>query len=641
MDRQIRPYGGWESPISGKSLVQNSLRLGQIQVDGDSIFWAEGRPTEKGRTALMTWSNSKTREITDSITDVRTRAHEYGGGAFMCAAGRQFIVNNSDQQVYEISESGPLRKLTNKPDHRFADMTLDTSRGLIYCVGEDHSNPANVENCLVSFNLEGEDFTVVAQGHDFFSNPQLSPDATQLLYLTWDHPQMPWDGTQLHLSELDGSGAVIHNTVIAGGDKESIFQPLWDPNGSIYFVSDREGWWNIYQYLDGRVSCVLKMEAEFGLPQWVFGMSRYTVLSSGDVVATYSDHTGSHIVRIDTRSGSATPIKTKYTHIDQVQGAGNIIAFLGYSDSHPEEVVAMKLDGSDPLTLRTAAETDLTDDFISRAKSIAFETGPGEESFAWYYPPRNPAFEAPKGDLPPLIVLSHGGPTANSSNGFNMAIQYWTSRGFAIVDVNYSGSTGYGRKYRERLKGEWGIRDVHDCSKAAQYLSASGLADQNKLIIKGGSAGGYTTLAALTFWDVFKAGASYYGVGDLTSLAEDTHKFESHYMDSLVGPYPEAKQRYLERSPLNYAHKLDCPVIFLQGADDKVVPPNQAESMVTALKQNGIPVAYLLFEGEAHGFRQASTVIKAIESEYYFYAKVFDIEVGESLEPVEIFNLGN
>jgi dipeptidyl aminopeptidase/acylaminoacyl peptidase len=634
-----KPYGSWKSPISGKSLVQSSLRLGQIQIDDGSVYWTEGRPAEKGRTALMVWSGGDIREIASSQSDVRTRTHEYGGGAFLCADDRCFYINNSDQQIYEVMEKGEAKQVTHQSKYRFADMVLDQHRGLLFAVGEDHSDPQNIENYLISISLATGELEIIAEGHDFYSNPQLSPDGNQLLFLTWDHPNMPWDGTQLILAELNEEGSIDKMQDIAGGKYESIFQPLWDPNGSIYFVSDRNGWWNIYHYSEAHITCVLEKEAEFGLPQWVFGMSNYTVLNSGDLVATYSDMTGSHLIRIDVDSGSSEEIKTSFSTIDQVRGSKNNIAFIGHTDSQPGEVVAMNLAAKTSQTLQRAAETDIRATYISSAQHISFETAPDELTHAWYYPPKNPDYAAPAGNLPPLIVLSHGGPTGNSSGAFSLAIQYWTTRGFAILDVNYSGSTGYGRKYRERLKGKWGIRDVQDCAAAANYLADEGLADRERFIIKGGSAGGYTTLAALTFMDVFKAGASYYGVGDLTLLAQDTHKFESRYLDSMVGPYPEDKQLYIDRSPLNFADQLDCPVIFMQGLDDPVVPPNQAESMVAALKRNGIPVAYLPFEGESHGFRQSTTVIKAIESEYYFYTQIFGIEPAESVEAIEIFNL--
>ena len=634
-----KPYGSWKSPISGKTLVQSSLRLGQIQIDGDSVTWTEGRPAEKGRTALMHWSGSDIHEITPPDSDVRTRAHEYGGGAFLNAGGYRFYINNSDQQIYEVLANGETRQVTHKPEYRFADMILDQKRDLLYAVGEDHSDTQNIENYLVRIALNGGKFQIVAEGFDFYSNPQLSSDGTQLLFLTWNHPNMPWDGTQLRLADLDDEGNIVGIQEIAGGITESIFQPLWDPDGSIYFVSDRNGWWNIYRYSNSQVTCVLEKQAEFGLPQWVFGMSKYAVLNSGDLVAAYSDLSGSKLVRIDVNQGIFKDISTPYTGIDQVRGSKHRIAFIGYTDSQPGEIVTMDMVTNTSRTLRKSADTDIDGSYISKSQHISFETASDEMTHAWFYPPKNPNYEAPPKDLPPLIVLSHGGPTGNSSGAFSLAIQFWTTRGFAIVDVNYSGSTGYGRAYRERLKGNWGVRDVQDCAAAAKYLADAGLVDRARLIIKGGSAGGYTTLAALTFMDVFKAGASYYGVGDLTLLAQDTHKFESRYLDSMIGPYPQEKQLYFNRSPLNFADQLDCPVIFMQGLDDPVVPPNQAESMVAALKQNGIPVAYLPFEGESHGFRKSTTVIKSIESEYYFYTQIFGIDPAEALEPIKIFNL--
>ncbi len=635
----IKPYGSWKSPISGKSLVQSSLRLGQIQINGDLICWTEGRPAEKGRTALMGWSGTTVHEITPPESDVRTRAHEYGGGAFLSDGDHTYYINNSDQQIYEVFENDASRQITREPEYRFADMIGDEGRNLIYCVGENHRDSKNVLNCLLRISLSTGELDIIAEGHDFYSNPQLSPNGNQLLFLTWDHPNMPWDGTQLHVASLNEEGDITGTQHVAGGNKDSIFQPCWDPDGSIYFVSDRTGWWNIYRYSNSQTTCILDKQAEFGLPQWVFGMSRYAVLNSGDLLATYSDISGSHLIRIDVSRGTYEDIDTPYSTIDQVKGSKNLVAFIGGTDSQSSEVVTIDLDTNIHSRLRKSAETKTEETYISKPRHISFETAPNELTHAWFYPPQNPDYGAAPDDLPPLIVLSHGGPTGNSSGTFNLAIQYWTTRGFAIVDVNYSGSTGYGRDYRERLKGNWGIRDVQDCAAAANYLADQGLVDRERLIIKGGSAGGYTTLAALTFLNVFKAGASYYGIGDLTLLAEDTHKFESRYLDSMVGPFPGEKQLYLDRSPLFFADQLDCPVIFMQGLDDPVVPPNQAESMVAALKRNGIPVAYLPFEGESHGFRQSSTVIKAIESEYYFYTRIFGIEPAELLEPIEIFNL--
>lgn len=639
--KQVKPFGSWKSPISGSSLVQNSLRPGQIQFDQDKVFWTEGRPSEKGRTALMGWSLGQDQlELSQAEWDVRNRAHEYGGGAFLPEDGRVFYLDNRDQQLYEILGDGTRLQLTRNKQFRYADMILDPQRQQLYVVGEDHSNPDETTNMLlkVASNGSGEQH-IIAQGHDFYSNPRLSPKGKQLLFLSWDHPNMPWDGTQLWLGQLDMDGNLSQLHSIAGGAEESIFQPQWDPNGNIYFVSDRNGWWNIYEYSQGKTRCVLEMEAEFGLPQWVFGMSTFTVLESGKLLATYRDLKGSHLIKIDIANNSSSELDVPYADVDQIQGSGNLIAFIGSSPHRPAELVALELESNKRHILRRASSSNHPESSISKAELITFETRPGEPTYAWFYSPLNPLYEAPEGELPPLIVLSHGGPTAYSSGVFSLNIQYWTSRGFAIVDVNYSGSTGFGRAYRERLNGTWGIRDVEDCAAAAEYLAQTGRVDQDRLIIKGGSAGGYTTLAALTFTNVFKAGASYYGIGDLELLAKDTHKFESHYLDGLVGAYPEEQQLYRDRSPLNHTDLLDCPVIFLQGLDDPVVPPNQAESMVLALKQKGIPVAYIPFKGESHGFRQAATVVKAIESEYYFYTKIFGFEPADSLDEIEIFNL--
>lgn len=631
-----RPYGSWTSPISAQALVEDSLRLGQIQTDKANIYWTEGRPSEKGRTALMKWEAGAACEISSSEVDVRTRAHEYGGGAFLCAGGKQFFVNNADQQIYQIRSDDPPQQITDAPEYRFADLILDSKRQVLIAVGECHSDPTIVENCLVRISLRDGSITTIASGHDFYSNPQLSPDAHQLMFLTWDHPRMPWDGTELHLASLDAKGKILQEEIIAGGEQESIFQPLWDPDGSIYFVSDREDWWNIYHYQSGTVKCVLDKDAEFGLPQWVFGMSTYAVLSSGDLIACCSSGSGSQLFRIDVGGGTSLVVNTPYTLIDQVRGHGQYVAFIGQSPIQPAMVILLDLETQGIKPLRHANTVSIDQANVSVPENIQFQTAPGEDTYAWYYPPANSDFHAPPEDSPPLIVLSHGGPTGQSHGTFNLSIQYWTSRGFAVIDVNYSGSTGYGRKYRQRLRGQWGLRDVHDCASAARFLADQQVVDPERLIIKGSSAGGYTTLAALTFSDVFKAGASYYGIGDLLLLATDTHKFERHYLDSLIGPYPEQKQLYFDRSPLHFAHQLTCPVIFMQGLEDKVVPPSQVEGMVAALKSENVPVSYILFEGEAHGFRQAETIIRAIESEYSFYCQVFGFEPGEALPDVEI-----
>lgn len=550
-----------------------------------------------------------------------------------------FYIENADQQLYEILSNGKRQQITQEEYVRFADPILDEKRNSIYLIAEDHCDAKNVKNSIVKIHFDGNmKLESITSGHDFYSNPRLSPDGRKLLFLAWDHPNMPWDGTQLWLADLDEKGTLTKLEAIAGGPEESIFQPEWDEDGGLYYVSDKSGWWNIYRYSDQGIRCLLKLDAEFGLPQWVFGMSTYAILDSGRLVAAYRDQNGSHLILINSMTGAAEDIVSPYTEIEQVHGRGDLITFIGSSPEKPAEIVALNLKPNRWEILRRSSKIDLEPSFISHPELISYEVRHGEFSHAWYYPPTNPEFKAPEEEKPPLIVISHGGPTSYSSSSISMSIQYWTSRGFAIADVNYSGSTGYGRKYRERLNGNWGIRDVEDCCIAAKYLADQGNVDHARLIIKGGSAGGYTTLSALAFFDVFKAGASYYGVGDLTLLARDTHKFESRYLDRLVGKFPEEEVLYKERSALFHTEQFNCPVIFLQGLDDKVVPPNQAEDMLAALKKKGIPVAYVPFEGESHGFRQAGNIVKAIESEFYFYSKIFKFIPAEELKPIRIFN---
>lgn len=639
---ETRPYGSWKSPVTAESLVEKSLRLGQVSVDDNKVIWTEGRPSEKGRTALMEWSIDKgLNEVSQPEWDVRTRVHEYGGGAFHFKYGQRFYVDNRDQNLYKILRDGSRQLLTtNHEKQRFADADFDSKRKQVVMVMEDHSESGEASNMLVSVSIDGTSETqVIAVGNDFFSNPRISPEGDQLLFLSWDHPNMPWDGTQLWLGDLDEYGNLTRIERIAGDEDESVFQPQWDPNGDIYYISDHSGWWNIYRYSKGEHTIVLKKEAEFGLPQWVFGMSTYAVTKTGELVASYMDLNGSALIRINLDTGMSEEINTPFSDIDQLCGSGDLIAFIGSSPHQPAAVVSLSLATEEINILRKSSETVLDDDNISCAELLSYESQSGEKTHAWYYAPQNAKYVGPDEEKPPLIVLSHGGPTANSNNAFKLPIQFWTTRGFAVVDVNYSGSTGYGREYRQRLNGNWGIRDVEDCAGAAEYLVHMGQVDSERLIIKGGSAGGYTTLAALAFTNTFRAGASYYGVGDLELLAKDTHKFESRYLDQLVGTYPEEQLTYKDRSPINHVDRLDCPVIFLQGLDDPVVPPNQAEEMVQSLRNLGVPVAYIPFEGESHGFRQASTIIKAIQSEYYFYSKIFKIEASDSLEPIEIFNL--
>ena len=659
---QIAPYGSWKSPITADLIVTGTIGIGGIALDGDDVYWSEGRPAEAGRNALVRRTpDGKITDVTPLPFNVRTRVHEYGGGSFTVKDSIIYFSNFADQRLYKgtgappLQEPQPLSKESGG-NLRYADAVIDTERGRIICVCEDHTAGGHEPtNTLVSINLHnGGDIQVLASGSDFYASPRLSCDRTQLAWLSWNHPNMPWDGTQLWVAPIQADGLLGEPQLVAGGVEESVFQPEWSPDGVLYFVSDRTGWWNLYRWLPstppnppelrgetkgGGVEPLCEMEAEFGLPQWVFGMSTYAVESANRIICTYTQEGIWYLASLDTQTKQLEVIETPYTDISSVQAANNRAVFMAGSATEPTAVVQMDLATRQIEVLRRSSELEIDTGYLSVPQAIAFPTENNLTAYAFFYPPNNQDYTAPTGAKPPLIVKSHGGPTASTSSAFNLKIQYWTSRGFAFVDVNYGGSTGYGRDYRQRLKDNWGIVDVDDCANAAKYLAEQGLVDGERLAIAGGSAGGYTTLAALTFRDIFKAGASYYGVSDLEVLARDTHKFEARYFDGLIGPYPERKDLYEKRSPIHFTDQLSCPVIFFQGLEDKVVPPNQAEMMVEALKAKGLPVAYVAYEGEQHGFRRAENIKRTLDGEFYFYSRVFGFEPAEAIEPVAIENL--
>ena len=671
---QIAPYGSWKSPITADLIVAGTIGLGQIALDGEDVYWTEGRPAEAGRNVIVRRTpDGKIADVTPSPFNARTRVHEYGGGAFTVKDGTIYFSNFADQRLYKQTPDSEPQPLTSAAERRYADAVVDSQRERIICVCEDHTGGGHEPvNSLVSISLNnGEDVQVLASGSDFYSSPRLSPDRSVLAWLSWNHPNMPWDGTQLWVAQIEEDGSLGEAECVAGGVDESIFQPEWSPDGVLYFVSDRTGWWNFYRWQPstlpnppknkslslsspfekgeprgvrgetegGRVEPLCEMAAEFGLPQWVFGMSTYGFESENRIICTYTQEGIWQLASLDLQTKQLEVIETPYTEISSVHAANGRAVFIGGSGTEATVIVQMDLATRQMEVLRRSNELEIDSGYISTPQAIAFPTENGLTSYAFFYPPQNKDYTAPTGEKPPLIVRSHGGPTASTSSALNLRIQYWTSRGFAVVDVNYGGSTGYGREYRQRLKDRWGIVDVDDCTNAAKYLAAQGLVDGERLAIAGGSAGGYTTLCALTFRDVFKAGASYYGVSDLEALATDTHKFEARYLDGLIGPYPERKDLYEERSPIHSTDKLSCPVIFFQGLEDKVVPPNQAEMMVAALKAKGLPVAYVAYEGEQHGFRRAENIKRTLDGEFYFYSRVFGFEPAEPVEPVAIDNL--
>ena len=637
----VSPYGSWKSPITADLVAGGEIGLEQIRIDGEDIYWIERRAQEGGRKVIVRRSrDGKTTDITPAGFNARTRIHEYGGGDYAVSNGTIVFSNFTDQRLYLQDLDSELKPLTPGSGLRYSDGQIDRRRNVFYCVREDHSGPGEAVNSIVRVALNGGDAgQIVVSENDFYSSPRLSPDGSQLAWLTWNHPNMPWNGTELWVGKLDDGGSVTEKEYIAGGVDESIFQPEWSPDGVLYFVSDRTGWWNLYRLKESKVEPLCPLDAEFGQPQWVFGTRLFSFVSEKQIICTYTKDGSDYLATLDTATGALGTIEVPFTTISQVQTAGDRVLFIGASSTDTTSIVSLELTTKRFEVLQRSREATVDAGYISAPRAIEFPTEGGLIAHGNFYPPQNQDYTAPENEKPPLLVMSHGGPTSSSSPSLKYSIQYWTSRGIAVLDVNYGGSSGYGRAYRERLNGQWGIVDVDDCVNGARYLAAQDEVDGNRLAIRGGSAGGYTTLCALTFRDVFKAGASHYGISDLETLAKDTHKFESRYLDGLIGPYPEHRDLYIARSPIHFTDRLSCPMILFQGLEDKVVPPNQAEKMVEAVRAKKLPVAYLTFEGEQHGFRKAENIKRVLEAELYFYSKVFGFELAEPVEPVHIENL--
>lgn len=641
MNQTISPYGSWKSPITADLVSGGEIGLEQVRIDGGDIYWIERRAQEGGRKVIVRRAASGVvTDITPSGFNARTRVHEYGGGDYAVANGVIIFSNFADQRLYLQSNDAQPRPLTPSVARRYADGQFERRRNLFYAVREDHSGAGEAVNTIVALDLDDETSgTVVIAGNDFYSSPRLSPDGSQLAWLCWNHPNMPWDGTELWLGQLNGDGSIGERRLIAGGDNESIYQPQWSPDGVLHFVSDHSGWWNLYRWQENRIDPLCPMAAEFGQPQWNFGGALYGFAAERQIVCSYTQNGNDYLATLDSETKTLRTIEIPYSAISQVHLAGARIVFIGASATETSAVVSLDLTTKKIEELKRSRDTAVDASYLSEARAVEFPTEGGLTAHGYFYPPKNRDYAAPANDKPPLLVMSHGGPTSSSSGSLKYSIQYWTSRGIAVLDVNYGGSSGYGRAYRERLNGNWGIVDVDDCANGARYLAQRSEVDGNRLAIRGGSAGGYTTLCALTFRNVFKAGASHYGISDLEALAKDTHKFESRYLDRLIGPHPARRDLYIERSPIHFTEKLNCPMIVFQGLEDKVVPPNQAELMVNAVRAKKLPVAYLTFEGEQHGFRKAENIKRVLEAELYFYSKVFGFELADQIEPVEIENL--
>ncbi len=627
--KQTAPCGRWPSPIGPDTVAGGTVRLGGVALDSadrEAVYWIESRAAEQGRLTLLRKRGDTVEELLHAPFSVRSRVHEYGGGAFAVANGVVVFCNDSDQQLYRLDTQSPSPRpepLTASPGMRFADLQIDGRHDRVICVAERARGDQEPQNLLVQVQLATGAVTELIAGADFYAFPRLDPDGRRLAYLCWNHPAMPWDSCELHVAELV-NGLPSTDVRITGGSAESIFQPSWSPDGVLYFVSDRNGFGNLYRVSDDDSSgCVCAMEAEFSTPLWVFGLSTYDWLDAGTLACVYQRDGFWHLGRLSTETGQLDSVATELTELGQVYAGGGRAILVGGSPG--KEPALYRFDGEQVELLHRPAGHRMSADTVSLPRPIDFPTSHGATAHALYYPPTSPSHAPLPDEKPPLLVISHGGPTGATSTALNLAIQFWTSRGFGVLDVNYRGSTGYGRTYRKMLDGNWGVFDVEDCVAGARALAADGLVDGRRMAIRGSSAGGLTVLCALAFHDAFSAGASYYGVCDLVALATDTHKFESRYLDALIGPYPARADLYRARSPVYAADRISCPVIFFQGTEDRVVPPSQARAMVDALRARGLEAPLFLFPGEQHGFRRKDTVIAALTAELDFYRKVFGI----------------
>jgi len=638
---RIAPYGSWVSPISVDHLIGSAVGLSAVQIDGDYVYWLESRANEQGRTSL--WrrllSGGEPVEVTPPSAYVRDRVHEYGGGEYHVSGGTVVYSEFSNGRLYAVQDDSEPTPITPEGGLRFGDLRVHPDRDLVLAVREDHSGVGEPINTIVALDLEGPNTdggTVLCSGADFYSTPELSASGL-LAWTEWNHPNMPWDSTTIMIGSLSGR-AVTGTHAIAGGNGESAVQPRW-LGEKLIFASDRTNWWNLYLWSDGQVQPLHETDAEFCPPQWTLGQRPYAIIDDDHLLCAInrSGEQSIEIMRISTgtlRSIAGPGVTANSLDV----GRGSAAAVLSFPD-RPAALALLDVDRGVWTTVRSSSEINIPADAISLARRVSW-TSDGREVYGYFYPPVNTECQAPAGTLPPMITLSHGGPTGFSAPDFKIGHQFWTSRGFAILDVNYGGSTGFGREYRNRLKGRWGVIDVRDCISGTLAMGTERLADPARLAIRGGSAGGFTTLAALTTSDIFNAGISQYGVSDLEALAKDTHKFESRYLDSLVGPYPQDRHIYVERSPINHVDQLSAPMLLLQGVEDMVVPPQQAEMLAAAARRKGLPVALIMFEGEAHGFRRAETIKAAIEAQIYFLGRIFGFEPADQVPPISIDNLG-
>jgi dipeptidyl aminopeptidase/acylaminoacyl peptidase len=636
----VAPFGSWASPFRIDRLTDRVVFLSEARRIDGLHWWLEGRPEEGGRQVLIRRERDGTlTRMTPEGFNTRSRVHEYGGGATLVSGDLVVVSDFVTGRLNRVVRPGELQAFTPEREWRYADLIHDATRNRLIAVREDHepdtvASHGEWNNDLVAIDLDSGDVSVLASGSDFYAAPRLSPDGTTLAWLEWHHPNMPWDGTELRLATIGDDGSLVEPRTIAGSARDWISQPRWSPEGILHFAAEPTGWMNLYRYVDGRIEQVSALEAELVGPDWQFGLSTYAFLPDGDIVASARSGGRDQLIRI-TWDGEVSPIDLPYTEIGSISVDGDRLTVRAAGPVRPAVVADMDLSGNVEV-LRTANPSLPEPEDVAIPQHVEFPTTGGRTAYGNFYPPTNRSFRGPPGELPPLIVTSHGGPTAGAFSGFATGIQLFASRGYAVLDVDYGGSTGYGRDYRKRLEGQWGVVDVDDCVAGARYLAEQGLVDGDRQAIRGGSASGFTTLAALAFTDQFDAGCTYFGIGDLRAFVKDTHKFESRYLESLIGPWPEAEQLYLDRSPSLHAERITEPVLVQQGAEDKVVPQAEAERIVDALFERRIPHAYLLYPGEDHGFRARDSIIRSFGAELSFYAQVFGFEPADDIEPLEI-----